>query len=799
MFTKIFQRLKKSKLKSGNEAGRSMVEMLGVLAIIGILSIGGILTYRYAVTKYAANETVDELEKRYVTHVVQFTHGDLAAGMVLDANEFGPVTEMGYPAMAKLEGGDTKLFSITLLTVPMRVCKQILRDYAHIPYAIKVGAGETVYEDEDDLALCGTEDDASAKMIFIYTPYARGQGEGGDGGEESTDPVTEPNKCAVGEEWDPVLDRCRRECAQGETYDPGTNSCRSCASNEFMDDNYDCHACTVNTKVSPVTEAFAINSCNACTTAARQAILGMCVKKCGTNSYWNDDLTCYHCGTNGDFTTFTQDYSNESCLECVDYQRAPVNGTCWRCNILNNVPTPSAEDKEYCLTCPDHEVINDTCLKKCGDNNFRKDNLACQNCSLNGHVTAGVSEPFAKADCQACTDYQRAALNGGCYMCNSINGAPAPSAEDKRNCATCPDAEVFKDICVKKCAADMFRYDGAPASCTTCTLTDARVTSSAETKTSCMNCTTPRTVLGDTCYLCSNLSGVAVTAPEDRTNCLSCDNHLVIEDKCYKQCGSNAFLSKVALGAACASCNADSVPETPTQEYRDECASCAGGLYPRAIINDKCYKCASLSGVAVETPADQTACRSCGEYTVVENKCYKRCGSNAFLSKVALGAACASCNADSVPETPTQEYRDECNSCNSGLYPRAIVQDKCYKCANLTNVALVTSADEAACLSCPNREIIQKTCLQKCGVENYRAGNILTSCFACASTTTTAMVYPEQRASCLACSTNKRTIIADMCYLCSSLNNLAVTTPADEEACLRCPDHEVVSGKCMKK
>ncbi|MDR2902115.1 MAG: hypothetical protein LBU87_03305, partial [Lactobacillales bacterium] len=69
MFTKIFQKLRKPHAHRAGEAGRSMVEMLGVLAIIGILSIGGILTYRYAVTKYAANETVDELEKRYVTHV----------------------------------------------------------------------------------------------------------------------------------------------------------------------------------------------------------------------------------------------------------------------------------------------------------------------------------------------------------------------------------------------------------------------------------------------------------------------------------------------------------------------------------------------------------------------------------------------------------------------------------------------------------------------------------------------------------------------------------------------------------
>ena len=39
-----------------NQSGRSMVEMLGVLAIIGVLSVGGITGYRQAMDRNAANE-----------------------------------------------------------------------------------------------------------------------------------------------------------------------------------------------------------------------------------------------------------------------------------------------------------------------------------------------------------------------------------------------------------------------------------------------------------------------------------------------------------------------------------------------------------------------------------------------------------------------------------------------------------------------------------------------------------------------------------------------------------------------
>ncbi len=44
-----------------DENGRSMVEMLGVLAIIGVLSIGGIAGYSKAMAKYKLNKAQDQI------------------------------------------------------------------------------------------------------------------------------------------------------------------------------------------------------------------------------------------------------------------------------------------------------------------------------------------------------------------------------------------------------------------------------------------------------------------------------------------------------------------------------------------------------------------------------------------------------------------------------------------------------------------------------------------------------------------------------------------------------------------
>jgi len=46
---------------NGEQNGRSMIEMLGVLAIIGVLSVGGIAGYSKAMMKYRINKTIEQI------------------------------------------------------------------------------------------------------------------------------------------------------------------------------------------------------------------------------------------------------------------------------------------------------------------------------------------------------------------------------------------------------------------------------------------------------------------------------------------------------------------------------------------------------------------------------------------------------------------------------------------------------------------------------------------------------------------------------------------------------------------
>ena len=46
--------------RGANSFGRSMIEMLGVLAIIGVLSVGGIAGYFKAMEKFKINKTIEQ-------------------------------------------------------------------------------------------------------------------------------------------------------------------------------------------------------------------------------------------------------------------------------------------------------------------------------------------------------------------------------------------------------------------------------------------------------------------------------------------------------------------------------------------------------------------------------------------------------------------------------------------------------------------------------------------------------------------------------------------------------------------
>ena len=122
-----------------SESGRSMVETLGVLAIMGVLAIGGIAGYRYAMDKYNANEILNEVRKRAVTASQQ-----RILGRTIDLSEWSN-TIQGHPVTAADNyGGDTSFFALTVSGIEKGVCDQVIKE--KIPFAVNTWVGESSEE-----------------------------------------------------------------------------------------------------------------------------------------------------------------------------------------------------------------------------------------------------------------------------------------------------------------------------------------------------------------------------------------------------------------------------------------------------------------------------------------------------------------------------------------------------------------------------------------------------------------------------------------------------------------------------
>ncbi len=112
--------MRKEKLNQ-NEQGRSMVEMLGVLAIMGLLTIIGIAGFRIALNKHYANQTVDRLMRRAVVVAGQANFGQNLSLHEFDEND----GEYPIPNPDTLEH-NAESFTLTVDGVPQEVCQQII-------------------------------------------------------------------------------------------------------------------------------------------------------------------------------------------------------------------------------------------------------------------------------------------------------------------------------------------------------------------------------------------------------------------------------------------------------------------------------------------------------------------------------------------------------------------------------------------------------------------------------------------------------------------------------------------------
>ena len=152
------------------ESGRSMVEMLGTLAIIGVLSVGGIMGYSHGMDKYRANTIINDVMLRSVDVIAQF---DRTGDANLDS--WPTTTAGGYTI-----GLENETTGIQVDGVPKRLCQMVF-DGMISNATVKIGTTE--YDSPSD-DICGDTN----TMVF-YVDDGSNVLEGGN------IPDNEPNLC----------------------------------------------------------------------------------------------------------------------------------------------------------------------------------------------------------------------------------------------------------------------------------------------------------------------------------------------------------------------------------------------------------------------------------------------------------------------------------------------------------------------------------------------------------------------------------------------------------------------------
>ena len=358
-------------LKFG-EAGRSMVEMLGVLAIVGVLSVGGIAGYNYALNKNKVNDILDGVSKRAIVMSQQIIMGNKASLVEYEGKKIGD-----YAVEGGTYEGDEFLW-IDVKGVEQNVCERIMDMEWRLPSGILVNEQTAIAEN------CLKEGNT---LTFDFSRDLGASGcPAGYTGENCTEHIVcenggkwTPDGCVCEEGWYGLA--CDTDC---EGWKDENGVCRDCGTNTYTTTEKECHRCD---------DRFfrADGKCMRCLVAGAQEVSKEECDRCDNRYYNETDGKCYRiCDEEGWFKATT--------------------GSCYECTIKN----PYAATEEECNRC-DNRYLDSTgrCAQKldCGEHgDWSDEKKACvcddgwygDNCESYCDGFISDSEQYGR-NCRSCT------------------------------------------------------------------------------------------------------------------------------------------------------------------------------------------------------------------------------------------------------------------------------------------------------------------------------------------------------------------------------------------------------------
>ena len=491
--------------RSFAQTGRTILEMLAVLALVGVLSIGGLLGYRLVMIRYKANETIHDVMLRATN--VPMVWNDYAS--LYDYKYIFPelipndVNPVGYAVETWAEPIDSDfVYRVEVKDMPYEVCRHIISMKPTDIALYKAG------DEIDRTGVDSIQTDCGRNTINMYFFFT---GEFSDEERLCTRAnYTQNKECceAFGSEW--VKGACRAPCEECEMRNPSSGVCaynpslnKECC--EKTSPNYWANGtCCEREEQSKECCLFAARewSGSTCCAAGQVVVGGECQRP----------ITCSACQDYNAATNTCTDHVRTSAC-CTAAERLWSGSTCCAAGLIligNNCATCCSAGKGY-------DKIKHTCTEcVAGYYSDVCDSSACGKCPRNTYSAAGAKS------CTKCPDGTVSeAGSSSCTPCPAgtyRNSSSTSVGTNAWECAPCP-AGTYSTGGAKsctKCPEGTVSQKGA----STCSACSAGTVYSAG---KCISCPAGKYAYNGLCVSCQNGYYSAANA----TSCTSCGTYAI--------------------------------------------------------------------------------------------------------------------------------------------------------------------------------------------------------------------------------------------------------------------------------
>ena len=621
------------------ESGRSLVEMLGVLAVIGVLSVGAIAGYRRAIDSQKASATIAELNQ----YALLASQQALQKRADLDLSELGNVTNQGYPVSAVVQA-DPTFFEIFLKDVPASICERILDSDWSVP--LVMFANNYAYTGET--GICDNGEDELADMAFQFkedlNPDAMPMGgcvQDSDckgscvkcENQQCVSTCVGSERCATDQETGekvccPSEKRAGPMCCSSTQNGWCCNASSQCCPwhKPLVDKNGKCYSCDneAGVDVTGVTE-----NCSVCSEReiAQNYSTKLCVLKCPKDKpLKGSNGKCYNCNDETVVTMYTPfNYCSTVCpnrtaggasgmycsISCSPDAFYDIEGKCHSCDEESAISVPNEAE---CSKCSQRTLYGQFCVLDCPQNMIRNAEGICVSCTVQDPIkmTSQASDNYCETVCPnrvaagglysgrciiPCQKGEFTGASGVCYDCNTTSSIEASTRQN--DCELCSNRTIINGICILECPENYIRA----------------------TDGNCYNCEQEEPILVTQLGECSKYCPNRIKAGSWGNYCsLPCDKNQFMNN--IGKCVSCSYEQNVHMGDYSPTYDCSKCADTRNQ-YNNMCVPKCPTETPLRGADNKCYACDDPTRVPVTNMTD--ACYECpderkldGDYCVLK-------------------------------------------------------------------------------------------------------------------------------------------------------------------------------------